>query len=339
MHANGPVPSNHDSPGQPAQGLPPVKPPSGRFILQLFLIPGLIVAGLVMVFVFGGLAWVGSNSPESILGRIDSNNEDIRWRAAHELAQVLKRPESLELASDPTFALDIAERLDRALADLEASEYAAKDQLKRTLNEIDRDKSLGKEDKEKRADAESLAAWRRLDAKRNLVLFLTSSMGDFNIPVGVHVLCDMVMKDKSAEEKGLALKRRRAVWALANLGDNMQRHYFGKNAKPEDKVLNSEQKAGILAKLEKEAARFGKRGDWARTALEVLQKKRAVGVDAALEICVRGNDKIKAADDPYLRELVAFALNFWDGDRVEPTLLWLSRDDGHGKRIEIGEAE
>src|SRR5207249_7780493 len=61
MQPESPAPSNNDAPA----GLPPVKPPSARFIVQLFLIPGLIVAGLVFVFVFGGLSWVGTSTPES----------------------------------------------------------------------------------------------------------------------------------------------------------------------------------------------------------------------------------------------------------------------------------
>jgi hypothetical protein len=336
MQPDASAPSNNDA--QP--GLPPVKPPSGRFILQLFLIPGLIVAGLVLVFVFGGLAWVGTSSPQSFLDRLDSNNPDIRWRAAHELAQVLKRPESLEMASNPKFALDIAERLERASVELERDEYAAKADLKKVLDKIDRDRNLTTETKIQRGNEAALAAWRKLTPQRDLVLFLTSSLGDFTIPVGVHVLSEMVMQDKSAEEKGLVLKRRRAVWALANLGDNMQRHYFGKKVKPDDRVLDNDQKTTILAELDKEAAAAGGlRSLWAQTAMEILQNKRPAGVDAAMEICVRGNDKIKPAEDLFLRELVAFALNFWDGPRVEPTLLWLAHDDGHGKLIEIDEGE
>lgn len=333
--------NNHDAAALP--GLPPVKPPSGRFILQLFLIPGLIVAGLVLVFVFGGLAWIGTSSPDSFLNRLDSNNPDIRWRAAHELAQVLKRPESLEMASDPKFALDIAERLDRANGELDAAEATTKAELKRTLDQIDSETKAGSRERIELGEQAALAAWNKLRPQRDLVLFLTSSLGDFNIPVGAPLLCDTVMQDKSAEIKGLTLKRRRAVWALANLGDNMKRHYFGIGAKSEDKVLTEEQKGKILARLEKEAESRSKRGYWANYTLRVLRsdprQPSSAGVDAALEICVRGNDKVKPAEDPYLRELTAFALNFWNGPRTEPTLLFLAHDNGHGTRIEINEAE
>jgi hypothetical protein len=339
MQADVPVPSNNN-PGQP--GLPPVKPPSARFIVQLFLIPGLIVAGLVMVFLFGRLAWVGSIEPESFLSRLDSSNPDIRWRAANELAQVLKRPESLELASNPKFALDIAERLEAALAELTEQEEKAKKVLDKKLVEIQADTNLkSAEEKEQRKEKERTAAGRKLAPQRNLALYLMSCLGDFTIPVGVPLLADEAMNDRGFEPKGLILKRRRAVWALANLGDNMQRHYFGKNAKPEDKVLSDEQKAAILAQLKQEAAGDGNRARWARTCLGILEKKHPAGVDKALEICVLGDEKrkIKPADDIFLRELVALALNFWDGDRVEPTLLHLARDNGHGKRYEIEEGD
>src|SRR5260221_203860 len=98
--------------GERTKGLPPVTPPSGRHIAQLFLIPGLIVAGAVSILL--GFSWLagGSRTPEQFLKNIDSANSDIRWRAANDLAQVLKRDD--KLAADASFGLRIAERLARA---------------------------------------------------------------------------------------------------------------------------------------------------------------------------------------------------------------------------------
>src|SRR6266581_1331870 len=75
-------------------GLPPVQPPSGRFIVQLFVVPGMIV--LVVLMVLRGLVYYCSSalSPDYFLRQLDSDNSDIRWRAASDLAQILKRPES-----------------------------------------------------------------------------------------------------------------------------------------------------------------------------------------------------------------------------------------------------
>jgi hypothetical protein len=80
----------------------------------------------------------------------------------------------------------------------------------------------------------------------------------------------------------------------------------------------------------------GERGTWARLTVDYLRgEKKNLGVIPTLAECAR-------ADDPFLRTQVALALTFWEGDPAdnalaEKTLLMLSRDDGHGVRIEIGE--
>src|SRR5262245_23884119 len=105
---------------EPAKGLPTVTAPSGRHIVQLFLVPGLIVAGAVTILL--GFSWLagGSRTPEQFLKNIDSANPDVRWRAANDLAQVLKRDD--KLAADASFALRLAERLAQALDQLERDE-------------------------------------------------------------------------------------------------------------------------------------------------------------------------------------------------------------------------
>ena len=55
-------------------------------------------------------------------------------------------------------------------------------------------------------------------------------------------------------------------------------------------------------------------------------------MDHALAQCARTKDR-------YLREHVAMALNFWDGDLVEETLLRLARDDGFGTLIRVAEGD
>src|SRR5437870_12803905 len=70
-------------------GLPPVAPPSGKFILQLFLVPGLIVAGLVLVAL--GLQWLtGAHpKPEKYLEGLHDANPEVRWRTAADPAPLL----------------------------------------------------------------------------------------------------------------------------------------------------------------------------------------------------------------------------------------------------------
>ena len=317
MKPEAPLPANHETP----RGLPPVTPPSGRFMVQMFLVPGLIIA--VAVFIVMGLGYLvsGARSTDNFLRELDSSNADIRWRGAHDLAQVLKRPESLALASDPKFALDLAERLRKGLGELESEEKATAERVA----------GQAPEEQEK--------AWRGLAAQRNHVLYLAACLGDFTVPVGVPLLSEMALKEDGPELKSVALRRRRAVWALANLGENFKRRYQGIDAQPGEKVLSDAQKEAIVAELKQETKVRGERALWANNALSyVVQpdptddflRERTVGADKSLEQCAK-------AQDPYLRSLVALALNFWDGPRVEETLRGLAHDDGHGPRIEINE--
>src|SRR5947209_3050497 len=113
MSSEAPTPPRPD----PVPGLPPVVAPSGRFIVQLFLVPGLIVAGAVVILL--GFSWLsGSNrSPIAFLRDLDSSNIDIRKRTASDLAQVLKRDDGL--ATDVDFGLQLTDRLRQAVVDLD----------------------------------------------------------------------------------------------------------------------------------------------------------------------------------------------------------------------------
>lgn len=289
----------------PARGLPPVTPPSGRFIAQLFLVPGLIVLVAVLLLMAFTYTLSSGHTPDRYLAQLDSDNADIRWRAASDLAQVLKRPEGTQLKANAKFALDLADRLRKALDDLVASE--------KQTQEV----AAGLQ-----SDKEKKAAWRKLRAQRDHVMFLAASLGDFHVPVGIPLLAEMVLDERSPEIRSATQRRRQAMWALANLGQNTRG--FTK--------LTAEQQSAVLAELKQVAAGTGDRATWARTALHYLNdpaaaaNKELVQVDAVLA-------KAAKAEDRFVREQVAVALNFWDGPLVEPTLLLLSRDDGHGTLI------
>src|SRR5687767_8350582 len=100
--------------GKPAPGLPPVQPPSGRFIAQLFLVPGLIILGVVLILLAFSYWTKHSRDPGYFLQQLDSDNADVRWRGASDLAQILKRgePAALRWKGDPKLALDLTGRLD-----------------------------------------------------------------------------------------------------------------------------------------------------------------------------------------------------------------------------------
>ena len=92
--------------------------------------------------------------------------------------------------------------------------------------------------------------------------------------------------------------------------------------------------ARTLQVLAEEAASGGERADWARAALDYMSGPRAnklqgLGVDKALTVCALDHD-------PFLREIAAFALNFWEGDasereQLEQLLVKLAVDSGQGE--------
>jgi hypothetical protein len=294
--ANGPAPA------EPAKGLPPVAPPSGRFIIQLFLVPGLIVAVVVLGLLGIGYLFGSNHGPEHFLNRLKDKNPDVRWRGASDLAQDLKRPENLVLRSDAGFALDLAEQLQSALAELNQGE-------KETAARIG-----------KLTSSEKDLAWKQLSPKRDLAQFLAAALGDFVVPVGVPLLTDIALCRDSPDPASNTLQRRKAVWALGNLGENIK----GFHKLPADKQTS------IRELLEQEAKGQSDRARWAANALFYLEKQPPspvpegiVPVDQVLAKCARDEDR-------YLRAQVALVLNFWDSPLVEPLLVELARDDGHG---------
>src|SRR5260370_34106248 len=84
-----------EAPTNREQGLPPVASPSGKFLVQLFLVPGLIVAlALAVVWGFGWLVG-GSYSAEEVMKDLRNPNMEFRWRRASELAQGLPQEKSM----------------------------------------------------------------------------------------------------------------------------------------------------------------------------------------------------------------------------------------------------
>jgi hypothetical protein len=295
MPAEAPFSSDQNS----SKGLPSVVAPSGKEIARLFLTPLLIVVGLVIPLVgffwwFGG-AW----TPQDYLAKLDDPNPDVRWRGAEYLGQMLLRDDNL--ASDPKFGLDLAERL--------------------------------------RQTADSTA-----DADR--ALYLGSCLGSLTIPVGAPLLsrlavtrnyrradaaplasyrrADAAPLDPGPEPRAVTRKRWQALWALANLGNNLKRF----------QRLIPERQQMVLAELQAESAGLGKRAEWAKAALHYMtgpqaRKLQGLGVDKALITCAQDSD-------PFLREIAAFALNFWEGDAsergpLEDVLVKLAVDSGQGE--------
>jgi HEAT repeat protein len=153
----------------PDDALPPVEPPSAGFILQLFVVPGVIVVIIVIVLLmFNWLAQKG-NDPRAYIDQLQRNNA-VRWQAAVNLANALREPHSSagqELKGDRVTAQKLADILDTEIA-------------------------TGSMD-------EKLVTLR---------IFLCRTLGEFHVPEGLPVLMKAANehKEKHPEVRGAALE-------------------------------------------------------------------------------------------------------------------------------------
>ena len=97
----------------PDELLPPVEPPSGGFILQLFVIPAIIVLAVVLLgLLFTTLATQGDQDPAKIVAALRSSNQ-ARWQKADELANMMRLEKRYpELKHNAELADQLAQLLD-----------------------------------------------------------------------------------------------------------------------------------------------------------------------------------------------------------------------------------
>jgi hypothetical protein len=98
------------------ENLPPVKPPSAGFIIQLFLVPGLIVLVVVGVWALFGKMASGEQDWRRLVEEIRQKNPHRRWRGAMGLAQLLQADQNQpadangeKLAENPEVAAALAD--------------------------------------------------------------------------------------------------------------------------------------------------------------------------------------------------------------------------------------
>lgn len=96
----------------PDEALPRVEPPTGTFIVQLFVVPAVIVTIIVLVWVlFNWLAHMGSD-PHQYLEQIRKQNAN-SWIAAHNLAEELRTKPALR--QDASVAKDLGSMLTESI--------------------------------------------------------------------------------------------------------------------------------------------------------------------------------------------------------------------------------
>lgn len=126
------------------EDLPPVEPPSAGFIMQLFLVPGLIVAAVIAVWALFGKLSSSEQDWRQLVAEVRSNNEHRRWRGATGLAQMLRSDVELgeagnQLSSNPQIARELATLLTELLNEPNQDEELVSQQsfLARTLGWLD----------------------------------------------------------------------------------------------------------------------------------------------------------------------------------------------------------
>ena len=103
-------PAPPDGPSSADDMLPPVQPPAAGFILQLFLIPLIIVAIIVAIWLmFSWLAHMG-NDPQDLVRDLRHMDGD-SWRKAYALSNVLRNPENDALKDDAELCRELASAL------------------------------------------------------------------------------------------------------------------------------------------------------------------------------------------------------------------------------------
>lgn len=99
----------------PQTSLPPVEPPSAGFVVQLFVVPGVIVTIIVLVWLmFNWLAQQG-NDPNSYIEALSRNN-DARWQAAANLADAMQNDEKGVLRDNAEMAQKLVDILETEMA-------------------------------------------------------------------------------------------------------------------------------------------------------------------------------------------------------------------------------
>jgi HEAT repeat protein len=136
-------PHSQSADGLP-EDLPPVQPPSAGFIMQLFLVPGLIVAAVIAVWALFGKLSSSEQDWRQLVVEVRSNNEHRRWRGATGLAQMLRSDVELgesgnQLTTNPQIAKELATLLVELLNEPAQDEELTSQQsfLARTLGWLD----------------------------------------------------------------------------------------------------------------------------------------------------------------------------------------------------------
>lgn len=287
--------------------LPPLAPPSGRHIVQMFVAPALIVllavGALLLVSSFRGM--FGNRSIEAILRDLDDANPEVRWRAASDLAERL--PRDPNLARNSTVALELTEKLRRAVQDNRVSERLRAEQLSASKTPTPLPKAL--------------------QAERDHIWYLIGCLGNFQVPVAAPLLQELALNRDGGEVEAVFRRRTQAAYALSVLGFQVRKL----------DQLSADERAALLAALAQEPA-DSERGQWAALTGKYLEARFAGQPPPTLRVADT-LVKLAAEEAPFLRQLAATGFSYWDNEQAEDVLFRLVHDQGQGEDPIVYEAD
>src|SRR5262249_24185844 len=98
-----------------AELLPPVEEPSGRFIVQLFVVPMLIVLDILGISLTVRWLMSTSLSPDQVIESVDTGPSVARWQRARDLAEMFVSKRYANVKHDNNAASHLAQILDREI--------------------------------------------------------------------------------------------------------------------------------------------------------------------------------------------------------------------------------
>jgi len=105
--------------------LPPVEAPNAGFILQLFVIPLIIVAIIILVFFFlNHMAHMGSSLNGTV--RKLKKGDDAAWQQAVNLTHMMRDPKNEHLKHNSSLCLDLADVLKGSIREASTQEHKIK---------------------------------------------------------------------------------------------------------------------------------------------------------------------------------------------------------------------
>jgi DNA-binding transcriptional regulator YiaG len=121
--------SSDSAGGQPAPvalpDLPPVEPPSAKFVIQLFVIPAAVVVVVIIVWLLFGKLAGGERDPMDYVREL--RHPGANWRLAFELANLIQH--NPRIGSDPILLGELSDllshELDQNSADPQLTQYLA----------------------------------------------------------------------------------------------------------------------------------------------------------------------------------------------------------------------